>query len=347
MNTSKCLNCNLESDAKFCPSCGQSKSVQLSSIWHLISETFDVIYNLDSKVWQSIGPLIFKPGKLTNEYIAGKRVRYLPPFRLYLILSILFFLVAAIPEFTGFDNQDQESIEDAAQEAREDIQESRDAIQEALQEAGLINDSNNEAENSAITLPIEFPEAPPELDPIDNNLREDLPFLAEVNECSDVPWSEFLGEFIGERALNSCQTTFADGGVTLMQSFQDNLPIMMFFCVPLLAVFMKFLYLFKGRKYVEHLMFLFHTHSFVFALLILTLLIARATEPFPALEDNTGLLLTVIWIYAAIYVFLALRRVYRQGIFMTSVKVIMLLPSYAICLGLTFASGLFLTFITI
>ncbi len=111
MNTSKCLNYNLESDAQYCPACGQSKSVKLSSVWHLISETFDVIYNLDSKVWQSMGPLIFKPGKLPNEYIVGKRVRYLSPFRLYLILSIFFFfLVAAIPEFSGFDNQDQESI---------------------------------------------------------------------------------------------------------------------------------------------------------------------------------------------------------------------------------------------
>jgi len=270
--------------------------VKISTVWHFISETVDVIYNFDSKVWRSIFPLLFKPGELTNEYIAGRRVRYLPPFRLYLILSILFFLVATIPE-------DQEAI---------DI-------------SSLISPPPNLVESTEFVPPIE---------------------LTEV-DCIDIPWKDFLGERIGARALNSCQTAFSDNGVSLIESFLDNLPIMMFFCVPLLAVFMKGLYIFKKRKYVEHLMFLFHTHSFVFALAILTVLIVRVTEPFPEFEDNIGLLLTGIWLYAAIYIYVALGRVYHQGMLMTSIKMLMLFPVYTICLALTFLSGLFLTFITI
>lgn len=90
MTQKACLNCNHESDAKFCPVCGQSKATKLSSVWHIISEAFDVFYNLDSKAWKSIIPLLVKPGALTKEYIAGRRATYLPPFRLYLILSLFF-----------------------------------------------------------------------------------------------------------------------------------------------------------------------------------------------------------------------------------------------------------------
>jgi len=71
------------------------------------------------------------------------------------------------------------------------------------------------------------------------------------------------------------------------------------------------------------------------------------TEPFPEFEDNIGLLLTGIWLYAAIYIYVALGRVYHQGMLMTSIKMLMLFPVYTICLALTFLSGLFLTFITI
>lgn len=355
MNTKKCLNCNLESDAQFCPSCGQSKAVKLSSIWHLISDTFDIIYNLDSKVWQSIGPLVFKPGKLTNEYIAGRRVRYLPPFRLYLIFSIFFFLVAAIPEFTGFDELDQDELEEIAQ----DLQDSQAAINDLItEEISLIGqnlpgqeviiteedlDPNSIANGPGVLPPAIIP--PTELFQLD--FGGDTPVLSEADDCVNVPWEQFLGERLGARALSSCQTAFSDNGVTLIQSFTANLPIMMFFCVPLLAVFMKFLYIFKKRKYVEHLMFLFHTHSFIFAIAIITIFIVRLSEPFPIIENYMALSISALWIYAAIYVFIALRRVYRQGRIMSSIKILFLIPSYTICLAITFASGMILTFITI
>ncbi|MBN4075096.1 DUF3667 domain-containing protein [Gammaproteobacteria bacterium AH-315-E17] len=287
-------------------------------------------------------PLLFKPGKLTNEYIAGRRVRYLPPFRLYLIFSILFFLVAAIPDFTGFDNLSAEDREGLTQ----DLQEARDEFTQGLQEAGVINTENNIGITSPFNSPADFPEEITTLEPIENNSSDNIS-LTDADDCIDVPWSGFLGERLGGRALSSCQTAFSDNGVTLMQSFIDYLPVMMFVCVPLLAVFMKVLYLFKNRKYIEHLMFLFHTHSFIFLVVILNVSIIKISGPFPIVENSIAPLVATLWIYAVIYIFIALKKVYRQNFFMTSFKMIMLFPSYSICLALSFASGLFLTFITI
>jgi hypothetical protein len=47
-------------------------------------------------VWRTLRTLVLKPGELTNEFIRGRRQRYLPPFRLYLVLSVVFFALSAL-----------------------------------------------------------------------------------------------------------------------------------------------------------------------------------------------------------------------------------------------------------
>ncbi|MDG2090185.1 MAG: hypothetical protein P8J61_03610 [Gammaproteobacteria bacterium] len=210
----------------------------------------------------------------------------------------------------------------------------------------IVNDAENPDVNSVLTPLATSPEGVVPLEPLEIDLGGDVP-ITTVDGCINVAWHEFIGELLGARARNACQEVFSDNGVSLMQSFIDTLPIMMFVCVPLLAVFMKFLYLFKRRKYVEHLMFLFHTHSFIFALAIITIALVKLSGPFPVVNNFIAPLTTFIWLYAVFYVFVAMRRVYNQGRFATSFKMLMLLPSYTICLAITFVSGLFLAFITI
>lgn len=59
------------------------------------SETFESITHADSRLWRTLWLLLSKPGFLTVEFLEGRRARYLPPFRLYLVLSVVLFLVAA------------------------------------------------------------------------------------------------------------------------------------------------------------------------------------------------------------------------------------------------------------
>ncbi len=59
----------------------------------LFNDFLHDLTDLDSRVWRTLIALLTKPGKLTNEFIAGRRTLYLPPFRLYLVLSLIFFLL--------------------------------------------------------------------------------------------------------------------------------------------------------------------------------------------------------------------------------------------------------------
>src|SRR6266700_5379646 len=86
-----CENCGASLSGRFCWQCGQAAIDYRRSFRHVIVHVLDSFLNWDSKFFATLGLLIVKPWQLTNEFLAGKRVRYLHPLRLYLLASILFF----------------------------------------------------------------------------------------------------------------------------------------------------------------------------------------------------------------------------------------------------------------
>ena len=87
-----CKNCNSELVGLYCSECGQ-KDIALLTFKVIVRDFFDNILSLDSRLFITLKNLILRPGYLTLEYWAGKRNKYLSPFRLYLILSIIYFLL--------------------------------------------------------------------------------------------------------------------------------------------------------------------------------------------------------------------------------------------------------------
>src|SRR5436189_6114316 len=86
-----CENCGAQLRGHWCAQCGQPAIDYRRSFQHVIVDVLDSFLNWDSKFFATLGLLIVKPWRLTNEFLSGKRVRYLHPLRLYLLASILFF----------------------------------------------------------------------------------------------------------------------------------------------------------------------------------------------------------------------------------------------------------------
>src|SRR6266704_7103658 len=86
-----CENCGALLHGHWCAQCGQAAIDYRRSFRHVIGDVLDSFLNWDSKFFATIALLILKPWRLTNEFLAGKRVRYVHPLRLYLLASILFF----------------------------------------------------------------------------------------------------------------------------------------------------------------------------------------------------------------------------------------------------------------
>lgn len=90
-----CENCRAPLAGRYCSACGQRHEPHIHSISEFMHEAAENLTHADSRVWRTIWPLLAKPGFLTREFLEGRRARYLPPFRLYLVLSVVFFVIAA------------------------------------------------------------------------------------------------------------------------------------------------------------------------------------------------------------------------------------------------------------
>ena len=95
VTTVRCANCGAPVPQKYCGVCGQRLEAPLHSVWQFMQLAAEDVTHADSRLWRTLGALLFKPGHLTAEFLAGHRARYLPPVRLYLVLSLAFFLLAS------------------------------------------------------------------------------------------------------------------------------------------------------------------------------------------------------------------------------------------------------------
>jgi hypothetical protein len=92
----QCLNCAAPLAGPFCAQCGQKDHALTVSLRHLFDEFVEDYFHFDSKLPRTLALLVARPGQLTREFVEGKRVKYVGPFKLYVLCSVLFFLAAAV-----------------------------------------------------------------------------------------------------------------------------------------------------------------------------------------------------------------------------------------------------------
>ncbi|GGY28762.1 hypothetical protein GCM10008098_22480 [Rhodanobacter panaciterrae] len=140
-----CANCGASMQGEFCHECGQSIHSVLKPMHHMVEETVETVLHIDGRIVHTLPPLFLKPGFLTLEYFAGRRVRYIAPFRLMFVLCLLSFFVihlavdrlAAMIPANGrpLVEMNTKSIDAATSPAqvREALQEELDGLQGATQ----------------------------------------------------------------------------------------------------------------------------------------------------------------------------------------------------------------------
>tara|TARA_E500000318_G_scaffold77839_1_gene72673 strand:- start:460 stop:1713 length:1254 start_codon:yes stop_codon:yes gene_type:complete len=91
----KCLNCGhpLDISDKYCPNCSQANSTKKLTLKDFFDEFFSSLINYDSKLLTTLYALLLRPGRITKDYVNGKRITYTNPFRFLLSLAFLYFLM--------------------------------------------------------------------------------------------------------------------------------------------------------------------------------------------------------------------------------------------------------------
>ncbi len=119
-----CQNCGAMLSGPFCHACGQSGHVH-RTLGHVVEEFAHGVFHVESKGWRTLPMLVVNPGRLTREYIHGKRARYIAPLALFLFMVFLTFFTfgmtggSVIGGSTGNENQRAEAASELRDAERE------------------------------------------------------------------------------------------------------------------------------------------------------------------------------------------------------------------------------------
>lgn len=127
---SVCSDCGAETQGNFCSNCGQPTHVH-RTLLHLGEELLHGVMHFDARIWRTLPLLAFNPGRLTREWVEGKRTRYVSPLALFLFTIFLMFFILSFwkgPEMSGQTLEVQRGIaQNKIEQARETDTEARAA----------------------------------------------------------------------------------------------------------------------------------------------------------------------------------------------------------------------------
>lgn len=345
-----CLNCGTKLQGPFCHYCGQPDKRLLRFFPVLVREFFEDFLELDTRFSRTMKPLLFQPGRLTRDYLDGRRYRYTPPIRLFIFSSMLFFILAATLagdaiSFNTPGNIDGAEIAtlsdpeklaalsqgdpEAVARFEEEIQRAVEAQEEAADTAG--EEPAEPANDEAVAEPDEEDQMTFRFNDEDWD-RETNPLVIPGMPDS---FNDWINEEI-ERSPQKAKEIKANPNI-IVDEFFELLPATMFIMLPIVALLFKFWYLFAKKYYVEHLIHALHNHAFLFVVLTITLL-NNALIEWRDPEGVSGLWQSMIWLNVAIYVWIpiyllvSLKTVYQQGWFLTAGKYFVIGISYIVVL---------------
>jgi hypothetical protein len=269
----------------------------------------------------------------------------MPPFRMYLVLSLLFFVVACFDPreelsllFEPEVEAANEAEADAEADADADLDERNEGAAEAervlseLRAEGIIDDDDIEADFQVDGHGIRWSVN-------GDDAQEEDDCNVDAADVADLPaW--LARRLTPERLQRICERTRLDDGKALLDNLLDNIPAALIVLLPLMAFVLKALYPLSKRYYVEHLLFFVHFHAFFFLMLTLQILLLRLSGLLGIPEAIPILTIIISSFYIVIYLFVAMRRVYGQGRIITFLKFIVLLVAYLIGFAATMLGAL-------
>lgn len=369
----ECLNCGVPLDVidRYCHSCGQINTTKKLSFGDFFNEFFSSIFSYDSRLRHTIVALLFKPGKISKDYVEGKRIRYANPFRFYLSVSIIFFLITGLTTDFGDVNLNNGNNEFRGSEngpIRFDFGGNKAPKAIATEVEQTLADNNIKLDSVTVK---QIEQAANQIDSAATKKKtyqdhyyseKNLDTASFFNNLS-LRW-ELYKEFFKEteisnanRGLDSLKHTksryhkwiydksvqsqdMRDTIPGMISFFLSKLPFIIFFMLPIFALCIWLLYIRRPFNYMEHLVFLFHTQTMFFVLLTFAVLLDSIIYKSSDNSPFSGIALVVF----LFYLYKAMRKFYQQGRFKTLVKFLILNQIFTILAVVGLTIGFLISF---
>jgi hypothetical protein len=344
-----CQNCGTPLLGEHCYACGQPVKGLVRHFSSIVGDFLDTVFNIDTRVFRTLGPLFARPGYLSLEYFAGRRVRYVSPVRLFFFLSIVTFFVAQFSVDFGDAKLQLDGRDDAIARATTvvEVERVRDAALQELAKAradipagvpgarsGVDAGANavrsraarRIAELQRASARGEAPPRPAADDKVDLNLFGDKPWDPKTNPIAIRGLPAFANGWLNDQAQHAQDNIkrYQQDPNQFKDAVLSAVPSTLFLLLPVFALMLKLAYAFKRRLYMEHLIVALHSHAFLCLALLLQFGLAvleHGLAPAPgAARSAFNLVQAVLWAWMPLYLLLMQKRVYAQGWPMTVLK---------------------------
>lgn len=337
-----CPNCNntLTNESKYCSTCSQKVRSGKVTIKEFLQEFVDNVFNLDSKLFQTLGAL-FIPGKLTLKYFEGKRKSYAPPIRIFLILLVAFLstvsfyennesrLGSGVVPFGKMKNKEKEMlgwIEKTKSQINDAyaVGDSNIAILDTFSVWYRYNMHWGEQTNSIFFV----------------NFKEKRlnKFEVKAEDIVNLSDEELLEKHNIEGFVNTLlvkkMIKFTKNPLALNRFYLGSLTWLAFLLLPFMALAFKLFYRKQNHYFIEHLVFLFHVHSFWFLIGTLLVVFGKWLPSF---------LIIILGCSMFLYFLLALKSYYQQKWGTTIGKSFLIVISYIFSFAVFLIFFLFLS----
>lgn len=312
-----CTNCGKElpHQENFCPECGQENDNKRQTFRKLMVELITNFLSVDSRFTHSVPALLFRPGLLSKEYLRGRRQRYLDPIRMFITVTVLYFLIASFgnedpkKEIDQLIANDTTGVINVETDSMIVIEQGPFSYKIKDEATAVLLDSSDISEDELV---------------IDDSKYADIKAMVKRGHINTVEimdslnientfWNRFYyGELV--KFANSDFDKFKD-------YISSKLPWIIFCLIPIFALVLQILYIRRKFLYIDHLIFSFHLYSFIFVILILQTIYENLTG-----GDAAGWLFLIV----SIYTLFAFRNFYGQSYLKTILKMMILLFLYTI-----------------
>ncbi len=318
-----CLNCGTILQGKYCHVCGQENLQIKESFGHMMNHAISDYFHFDHQFFHTLKPLLFKPGYLTNEYMSGKRAQYLHPVKMYIFISLVYFVLLfqtghealkatsePVKPTVGtriVDSLNKQISKDPDLSAAEkkDVQKKVTKYAGGIIKVTHTDDDNDTAKNRTGLFS-----------------TTDTSYEQYLASQQKLPKQERDGPVkmqIHKRVIAYNHKYGSRAKEVFYEEFKHNIPKMMFLMLPLFALILKIDFSGNKKFYVEHLIYTFHLHCFLFIFLTIIMLVEMVIPDSWNINDWISLAATVYIIW---YVYRSLRVVYNRSIFRTITKMI-------------------------
>jgi hypothetical protein len=322
-----CLNCGHTVEERFCPHCGQENTETKQPFHYLFTHFIEDFTHYDGQFWKTIRFLLCNPGRLTKEYLAGKRQLYVAPVKLYIFISFITFFLPSL--FSNSEEVNQNTKESASQEIlrarqrEQKIAKFADSLaqqikskqspegKKAYSDAKITKINGNIIETDAIE---ETADGKMGILGASNMKQFDSLYAQKVNDRS---FYDFMRPF-ARKVFHLQEQGFGKKEIfkKFTETFVHTLPKALFVYLPIFAFF---LWIFHNKKkwwYFDHGIFTLHYFSFLLLGILILIFFSRIIDLIPyfgILNLLKILCYVAAVIYIFVYFFIAHHRVYESS----------------------------------